>query len=1255
MPKGKIFISYRRDSGAAAARLLREALCSRRFPVFMDVEDLRAGQYRDILSSQVEACSDFILVLTPGSLERCLQEGDWVAREVAEALRLKKNIVPVSFEEVNWPEDLPPDMVELRDFQVCRLSNEYFSPSVHRLIECLSARPRSAKPVLVAAGVLALLAALAGLAFWTGKSLLARSNTHSSPPTDTAAKFFSQLFVLHGPGGPEEIADLGDATLELQASVPGSGDWSRRLSVGAQGRINFDLVPPSLSNQAATVKLTAKDWELNVPRGPALRLSGHTLYLPMVHKPFTLQGTVKDKDNKQPAAGAWVSLEGFGTNTDLSGQFRLNIPGPLWRPKLELGITNPGWIPLAFPIQHTETPVEILCERAPFTQVVRLLGPNGASGAGLPAGALLKLQAEGLVFAGRIGPEGEARFDDLAPALQGKPAVFTLEFPGWQVKAGQGAVLVGEAPIPLEVERWGRTVSGRVLEAEQGQALKGAWVSVAGLSTNTDAGGAFRLFVPMERLRSQPHLVVTNTGYQPTNLTLGPSSDSLDIRLRKPGPFAFVVSLTRSGNGPPLAGPTNGTLRLKVGGESFETVVGEQGQARFPALPRTVFGKPAVVSLDAEGWQLAGGQASILLSDKPAAFDVERTGAWFTGRVRDEGDGLPVPEVRITIGGVVTNTDQGGQFALFLPGDRLQAPIVLKASRPEWEDANREVTVDVGPLDLPLKRREAKPAEPPSQEGQRLRAEADQNPGSPNAHYDYGNFLRDARRLPEAQAELANAAELAGRQGLSSLRALSLNSLGLVYDDQGKHALACRAYDDAVGLFRDQATETKSVRDRSNLARSLRNRGLAHRALFNLPAALKDLKEALSWLEGLPPSEAGRASAIAETHTSLADIEFEVHNRDSGLGHLAQAKQAYEAAGMDKPDSPMCDGYGAMLNNYACRLDDRQDWKTARGLFEKAIRCLQAAAQANRPGALEDLAMALWNLGGNYEKTQDWAPARDQYAKTLDAYQRLAKITPAHFRPREAETSAKLGDTLARLKDRPGALERYQAAVQIYRELAKSDPLRFDDEAAGLLHKRAQLFIDEGRNRAARTELEESLELYKQLTRTEGWTNRTDYARALHCYAVCLNDQAVADHSSQQDFKTALEAINKALAIFRKDAAPGQEADIADTLRNRGMLLRNARDYKGAHASYSDALPLENRLAKELPDIHGPKLCQLRLDLVQVCLDLQDTGRGNWLPEAQEHFAAAQRIEKGLPKSSSPANFNQEMADLDLRLRRNAR
>ena len=97
MPKGKIFISYRRDSGAAAARLLREALCSRRFPVFMDVEDLRAGQYRDILSSQVEACSDFILVLTPGSLEKCLQEGDWVAREVAEALRLKKEHCPRQF------------------------------------------------------------------------------------------------------------------------------------------------------------------------------------------------------------------------------------------------------------------------------------------------------------------------------------------------------------------------------------------------------------------------------------------------------------------------------------------------------------------------------------------------------------------------------------------------------------------------------------------------------------------------------------------------------------------------------------------------------------------------------------------------------------------------------------------------------------------------------------------------------------------------------------------------------------------------------------------------------------------------------------------------------------------------------------------------------------------------------------------------------------------------------------------------------
>ena len=181
--------------------------------------------------------------------------------------------------------------------------------------------------------------------------------------------------------------------------------------MGAQGRINFDLVPPSLSNQAATVKLTAKDWELNVPRGPALRLSGHTLYLPMVHKPFTLQGTVKDKDNKQPAAGAWVSLEGFGTNTDLSGQFRLNIPGPSRGPKLELGITNPGWIPLAFPIRaHRNTGTNPLRKGA--LHAGRPAGWSQRRQRGRPAcGCAPERQAEGLVFAGRIGPEGEARFD----------------------------------------------------------------------------------------------------------------------------------------------------------------------------------------------------------------------------------------------------------------------------------------------------------------------------------------------------------------------------------------------------------------------------------------------------------------------------------------------------------------------------------------------------------------------------------------------------------------------------------------------------------------------------------------------------------------------------------------------------------------------------------------------------------------------------------------------------------------------------
>ena len=95
MKKGyDIFISYRRDGGESTAKILRDKLTELGYSVFFDVESLRSGDFNTKLYSVIEECSDFLLVLSPGALDRCRNEDDWVRLEIEHALEEGKNVVP---------------------------------------------------------------------------------------------------------------------------------------------------------------------------------------------------------------------------------------------------------------------------------------------------------------------------------------------------------------------------------------------------------------------------------------------------------------------------------------------------------------------------------------------------------------------------------------------------------------------------------------------------------------------------------------------------------------------------------------------------------------------------------------------------------------------------------------------------------------------------------------------------------------------------------------------------------------------------------------------------------------------------------------------------------------------------------------------------------------------------------------------------------------------------------------------------------
>lgn len=141
MPTYDIFISYRREGGFESAKMVQEKLKSLGYRVFLDFEDLRTGKFNEKLYSVIAECSDFVVIMSPGCLDRCQQDDDWLRLEVVHALQNKRNIIPIMLRNFAWPETMPAGMEELKFMNGLSASDEFFDAFIKRLVSFLKSRP----------------------------------------------------------------------------------------------------------------------------------------------------------------------------------------------------------------------------------------------------------------------------------------------------------------------------------------------------------------------------------------------------------------------------------------------------------------------------------------------------------------------------------------------------------------------------------------------------------------------------------------------------------------------------------------------------------------------------------------------------------------------------------------------------------------------------------------------------------------------------------------------------------------------------------------------------------------------------------------------------------------------------------------------------------------------------------------------------------------------------------------------------------
>ena len=132
-----IFISYRRKTGVDDARLLQQALKARGYHVFFDYDSLRNGKFDERIFAAIDEAPIFVLMLSEGALDNCVDDSDWVRMEIEYAIRRRRKIVPVTTVLPSWvfPKTLPDCLNTITRIQISELNKaSLFEESVDRIV-----------------------------------------------------------------------------------------------------------------------------------------------------------------------------------------------------------------------------------------------------------------------------------------------------------------------------------------------------------------------------------------------------------------------------------------------------------------------------------------------------------------------------------------------------------------------------------------------------------------------------------------------------------------------------------------------------------------------------------------------------------------------------------------------------------------------------------------------------------------------------------------------------------------------------------------------------------------------------------------------------------------------------------------------------------------------------------------------------------------------------------------------------------------
>ena len=408
----------------------------------------------------------------------------------------------------------------------------------------------------------------------------------------------------------------------------------------------------------------------------------------------------------------------------------------------------------------------------------------------------------------------------------------------------------------------------------------------------------------------------------------------------------------------------------------------------------------------------------------------------------------------------------------------------------------------------------------------------------------------------QAEQEIARGRELEKyskaliENGIQTIRSqveeyvLRAKALMMDYDNETRFEQACRSYESAISISRD----------------NLPNEEIAD-LLFQYAAFLQDNN---------------CFSKAEKIYTEVLSIRREL---------VKLNPQAYEPKLADT------------MNNLAFLYDETLRYGESEELYNQAVE-IYCRLSAENPQTYEpNLARIMNNLGVLYLNILRFSDSEEKYKSALEIYKRLPKSNSQAYESIWAATMDNLGTLYAITQRFSDSEEMYKRVLKVRKRLSKSNPQVYEPDLACTMDNFANLYRDTQRFGESEEMYKRALEIRERLSAENPQAYEPDLAKTLNSMGTLyMNTQRFSD--SEKMYKRALEIMKQ----LSKGYPQVYELDLALFLIDLANLYGDTQCFGESEKMYKQALEIWKRLSKANPEIYGSELVNTLNNLSFNCI-----------------------------------------------------